>query len=765
MAKSNRRRKRDRAVRQAAAARKAAASQRQLITEAAMRLAVERIHRINDPATPVAEVAALLLGHYAGAPVMPGITELLMDKGASPPRLAAVSDALRTAEVADAAERADAAKMPDGLDGPSSPDGTGTPETPAATGSSHGGQASLTYLTFAAGAAYAAGDTAGARRLLDEAMAAAAEDPELQVRLTAHLLAYGRAADAVESLEARLRESPEDDLAAEQYAMAIEDIFARLSGEPPAGPCPCGAGTSWQDCCGPRERTALDRFADRSGLRALQDATASYLPRSGYAEAVADFVTDWTSAVDADSWDDPEREAFLALVTELAWTTAGASGTAEAEASDPSVRTGDGSAGHNDSADDDSADDDDDNLLRAFAADPSTPPALAARARAWRDHVHYGLWQISDPVPSPGRWCTEIATGIVRYVAFGPEPAGLAPRWSVLLGAVVPVDGVWRAAGPALQLSPTEGDAAAETVHSAAEVIIRELAGKPTKRAASRMRQPVPFGRAEPHGVLVHYHEEEGPGMARLTSMVTASLLPRIAAELHENRTTSPAMTNTDGDPMCLIKARIAVRDGEVLAERLAGHRDFSADEDDPAALVWYGREVPVGQRDALLAEAVAQLRAQGHSGTDIELPAGPQRWVRGQLRVEGDELAVEVNSRERLAALLGILREAGASPEVSDQSLIDPRQDLAWPAGSRARPGGSAEPQDGWEKQWLDERVPALRGRTPRQAAQAKERVLLEALLRQFEYEADLLAANGQTGVDTEWLRRELGMDVEEFP
>ncbi len=101
----------------------------------------------------------------------------------------------------------------------------------------------------------------------------------------------------------------------------------------------------------------------------------------------------------------------------------------------------------------------------------------------------------------------------------------------------------------------------------------------------------------------------------------------------------------------------------------------------------------------------------------------------------------------------------------MSDQSLIDPRQDLAWPAGSRAWPGGSAEPQDGWEKQWLDERVPALRGRTPRQAAQSKERVLLEALLRQFEYEADLLAANGQTGVDTEWLRRELGMDVEEFP
>ncbi|MGE5290025.1 MAG: hypothetical protein ACM3ML_23130 [Micromonosporaceae bacterium] len=57
------------------------------------------------------------------------------------------------------------------------------------------------------------------------------------------------------------------------------------------------------------------------------------------------------------------------------------------------------------------------------------------------------------------------------------------------------------------------------------------------------------------------------------------------------------------------------------------------------------------------------------------------------------------------------------------------------------------------------DEQVPALRGRTPRQAARGKERPLLEALLRQFEYEADLLAVGGKSGVDTRWLRDELGM------
>jgi hypothetical protein len=34
-----------------------------------------------------------------------------------------------------------------------------------------------------------------------------------------------------------------------------------------------------------------------------------------------------------------------------------------------------------------------------------------------------------------------------------------------------------------------------------------------------------------------------------------------------------------------------------------------------------------------------------------------------------------------------------------------------------------------------------------------------LEALLRQFEYEADLLAAEGKAGIDTAWLREQLDL------
>lgn len=157
------------------------------------------------------------------------------------------------------------------------------------------------------------------------------------------------------------------------------------------------------------------------------------------------------------------------------------------------------------------------------------------------------------------------------------------------------------------------------------------------------------------------------------------------------------------------------------------------------------------------MAEAMAQLRAQGHE--DVEAPAGPQRWVRGELRVRGREITAEVNSQPRLTRLLDILRKVGGNPVVTSEKRIDPAQDFAWATGQRAAQGGTAAAAEGWEQFWLDEKVPALLGRTPRQAARGRERPYLEAMPRQFEYEADLLAVDGKTGIDTAWLREQLDM------
>jgi tetratricopeptide (TPR) repeat protein len=701
MAKSNRQRKRDRAARQAKAARKQRAVQRERLFQMAAEEARQRLDAMYDPATPAEELTRLLAEHYDGAPTLPGMTELLLSKGTTPERLAEVSGLLRAAQAREV-------------------------------------QPSLTYLTFAAGAARAAGDAGQARRLLDDALRQA-EDPDTKLRLVAHLRVHGRFAEAIEPLESALREDPADATAARHYGTTIEAISGRLAGGEASGECPCASGRPWPECCGPRERAALDRFRDQAGLTALRDALAAYLPASGYAEAVRDFIDERLSLAGADEWETAERGQFAALASELSLVLAGP---------DQEVAAGP-----------DDADDDGARVLTAFAADPGVPSALAANARAWRDHIHYGLWQIAEPDPSPGVWCTDVVTGVTRYAAFPPELISRFPRWGVLLGGLVPADGIWRSTGQALRLSPEEADALAETVTDATEVLVRDLAGKQAKPAARNTPRPVPFGRAEPHNVLAYHADELSDDAARVIGMVTSSLLLRLAAEVHDQRVMPPAMTNTDGDPMCLVKARIAVRDVGTLAARLEGNRDFTRDPEDPARLVWLGRAIPENQRLAMMAEVRAQLGA-GHADSGAELSGeGPQRWIRGQLQIRDGELAVEVNSTQRLARLVALLDELGEAPSVVDESRVDPAQDMAWPTGPRVFPRGAAPPADGWEKHWLDEQVPALRGRTPRQAAHSPDWPRLEALLRQFEYDADLLAAEGKSGIDTAWLRQELDM------
>jgi hypothetical protein len=735
MGKKGGRRKRLRTDRQARAARQRAvrervASQRQELIEEAVRLARERMERMCDPKTPVEELADLLADQYDGGPVPAGIAELLRKKGSSPERLVSAAEVMLAADCAD------------------------------------GGSPSVTALTFRAAAARLAKDTGQARDFLDQALATAGhdDDPDALVEMIDHLHQCGHLADAIEMFEARMREAPEDTHAAGHYGAAIAEAWARVTGGEPVGECPCGAGRPWQDCCGPRERAAVGRFGDRSGLTALREAVAAYLPGSGYGQAVDDEVAEYLSLAEDTDWEPAERSALADLVAELGLVTAGADG-----ADDP------GPGQEEDSG----------NVLTAFAAGPAVPAELAARARSWRDHIHYGLWRIDNPDPAPGVWCTDIVSGATRYVEFPPAAAERLARWMVWAGAVVPVDGIWRSSGLGVPLSPAEADAAAEVVQASTEAIVGELAGKGKKGATRRAAQPMPFGHAQPHGVLIDLSEPASPEVTRFIGMITAAVLARIAVEVHDHRVAPPALSNTDGDPMCLITARITVRDagngdaaaggaeagngdgggaggggGEAIARLLAGHPDFDRDPDDPAQLSWLGLEMPEGQRAAMMAEARAQLAASGQHAAKLEEPHGPQRWVRGQIRIEAGGLVAEVNSRERLQRLLGLLGELGVTATVTDEKRVDPALDLAWQSGPRAFTGGAAPAAEGWEKHWLDEPVPALGGRTPRQAARSKDSARLEALLRQFEYEADLLAAGGKTGVDTTWLRQELDMD-----
>ena len=590
---------------------------------------------------------------------------------------------------------------------------------------------SVTALTLAAEVARTCDhDPDLVDELLDEALDAFF-DPDGSVQLARHMLDSGRELDAIELVREILLDEPEDDEAQGLYGGALGKLDRRRS-----------AGKKLDR----DERAELDRFADRGGLYALRDAMRVLVEerRPELQGLLADGIRDWMERLreaqggDAEGdfglepGEDEERsEALFRLAIEHAWLLDDEDeGEEDGLAPEPELEQSGAP-------------------LALLATDPDVSPEISSAAREWLGTVTYGLWQVSDPEPGPGLWLTDIVTGVRRYAAVPPEQLPGMSRWSVLLGALVSLDGVWRSTGAVVLLRPSEGDGAAEWVHEASVAIAKALTGKRGRRPGQR-REP------EPHGVLVEIAESLPPEIAALMSKVLGSLLPGIAGELWRRRAAGPKLTNTDGHRLRMITARVAVNDPPAVAARLAAHADFRTE--DGGELSWWGRELTEMEREG----ALAQMRSLADEGEPIEEPDEPQRWLRGRLEPHPDGFEVSVNSDERLQALVDLLRALGADPEIGRRSVIDPAQDMPPIRLGMPMPfGASQQSVDAWQSTWPGERVPALDGLTPRAASRrAQSRPRLEAVLREFEHDAHVLARAGRPAPDLERLRAELGME-----
>lgn len=219
MAKSNRRRKQDRAK---------AASGRAERERARARAARERevtagYARLLDPRTSPAEVAELLLDITG-----PTAAEVIM--------LARQESGVTAEELAETARLmlADA------------------PEPPPATA-----------LAVAGWAAHQAGEEEAERRYTDELLASRAEGIQ-RIGVIGSISQRGHPGQACEQIEPYLREYPDDADVIEVYAGAI----ARAHADP--------------DQRGEAERGALDRFASRDGIDALRAALDDFLDRTDW---------------------------------------------------------------------------------------------------------------------------------------------------------------------------------------------------------------------------------------------------------------------------------------------------------------------------------------------------------------------------------------------------------------------------------------------------------------------------------------------------
>jgi hypothetical protein len=571
-------------------------------------------------------------------------------------------------------------------------------------------------LAVAAWAAHVTGDEDAERGYACELLsrADAADDPDLRLEVIRAASVRGHPGEACELIEPYLREHPDDELAAGIYAEALAK--AHLEAEP-----------------GERERTALTRYGDRSGREALREAIDAFLGRTEWGAITRKWADAEQSRLAAKYWRAAERDQFDALAAEVALTFPVA-GDSEA----------DGAAGGDDPVNN--------TPLRAFAADPATPGELAARASEWDRHVRFGIWQVQEPKTSPGVWCTELVSGMRRYTQF-PAPAldGAAP-WSVWLGALVPMDGIWRSTGNGIWLSPLEGDAVAEYAEQAVWHVLEELSGVPR----DRLPEPgeIRFGQAEPYCVRWETGEEPEPEFGENISPVIARLTTVLAAQVWWKRSAPVALTNTDGEPMILINATVTVS-GDVT-ERLSVRSDFGEEEGgQDGQLVWWGDPV-TGPSD----EPIVMHFHQDGSAHLLDPAEDTERLVLGRVTPDRDRVRVQVNSHRRLAKLLQILADIGAEPEVAEQTQSEPSLDFAW---GPVPYGGS--PAREWEKAWLEQSVAVLDLHSPRRAAASAaegntaEALRLESLLRQLEYQAGLAAARGERPIDTEWLRTELGL------
>jgi hypothetical protein len=549
-------------------------------------------------------------------------------------------------------------------------------------------------LSLAADVALLDGRNSDAERYAADALLLA-DGPGLHLRLAAARANQHHLADALEILDAQLRDNPgleelqvkRGEMLASVWALGEADLFD----------CPCGSGDRYEVCCGPAERRALDRFLDRAPLLELRQAVSRFvLSKLEYREAVDRGVLEWVEAgalseedldlPDGELAEDPWLRAanVKVLSREWAWMMPLLDGS----------RT----------------------ILDAFADDPEAPAEARRRARDHAGWAMWGLWEIAEPGAFPGTPVTELLTGIQLYADLPSEILDGLPRWSVLLGYLVPVDGVWRAGGGFEIASPVE---AREIAHG----LVDELLDQTTEEIGTDGRPLVAWCRRvhDYMGPLWVPEASEPPTAAALGVLqaVMRTAAPNLSASLREMQE-SGADADGETDPERLWAA-IELADLDAAWRALAARPGYELDGD---AIGWHDPDG--GRLRATLTIDEGSLMVQ------FEAPAN---------LAELDDLLDDlVAAGHEAVTVEGPVTETGPEPPVALPDLPD--DDLAE-----------------WLLAWPDEPLEMFEDLTPREAVERDGATAdVEMLIRYLEHDADLHDLDAEE-FDTYTLRVTLGL------
>ncbi|HEY3822973.1 MAG TPA: hypothetical protein VGL82_00365, partial [Bryobacteraceae bacterium] len=216
---------------------------------------------------------------------------------------------------------------------------------------------------------------------------------------------------------------------------------------------------------------------------------------------------------------------------------------------------------------------------------------------------------------------------------------------------------------------------------------------------------------------------------------------PRIrrqSFDIAEERLESLRLTNTDGEELLFSKAIYSVADEQAVVAVLRGCSDL--DEGENGDFVWLNDE----------------------------------KTVLGRITLHNDRLAIECNSKQRLKRGKQLLaRLPGNALRHLRDEFTTPKQMRAESKSGERTPETqppaipkeitdelTARYYEEHYRKWQDMKLPALEGKTPREASRTpRGRVLLDDLLKYVENMEDRKRQAGDVYYDVGKLRAELGM------
>ncbi len=239
----------------------------------------------------------------------------------------------------------------------------------------------------------------------------------------------------------------------------------------------------------------------------------------------------------------------------------------------------------------------------------------------------------------------------------------------------------------------------------------------------------------------------------------------RTAQILASTRRPLPSLVNRDGDPYEFVEACYGLTAGK--------RKDIAARLDAEPALLRAGARPAKWDWMGAASDGLPEATQPGESfALDAHAEGDAGRVVLASFTLSAAQLTSSVNSRQRMerarALIEPLLAGLVGEPEIKMKSVEEAMaENSAAPEPARRGVPKKIERQiterfltDHYRK-WLDDKLPILGGRTPREAARDFDgRENLVALLKELENNEARRARDRETSYDVRWLWRELGIE-----